>query len=270
MENELMLYVMGDVHGYLEVMVRHLVNAGLATTDGEWRGGVNALWFMGDFTDRGPDGVGTIEFVMRLQEDAAKKGGQVGALLGNHDVGILTAKLFPNAPTMGPGGTFYADWERNRGTVADLPRLETRHIDWLRNLPAMALVGDRLLLHADAMFYLHYGDTLEKVNSVVREKLNGSDTEEWDRLLTFADQRFAFDKRKHGAKERAHQMFAAFGGKQMIHGHTPIPKLNDLPLEEVTRAYEYCDGLAVDTDGWIYQGGAGFVYQVPQILPGKG
>ena len=68
------LFIIGDIHGYLDKLVRHLRYAGLATGDGQWIGGDAQLWFMGDFTDRGPDGVGVIDLVMRLQQDAAQKG----------------------------------------------------------------------------------------------------------------------------------------------------------------------------------------------------
>lgn len=261
MDNQTALFVMGDLHGYLDKLIRHLRYAGLATSNAEWTGGDAQLWFMGDFTDRGPDGVGVIDFVMRLQESAARKGGSVGALLGNHDVGILTAKLFPNAPANGAGGTFYSAWVAYGGTVSDLRKLETRHIDWLRNLPAVARVQDRLLLHADAMFYLYYGDTLTQVNQSTRELLWSDDTRAWDELLGFAGQRFDFDERKAGGVLRASQLLATFGGRQIIHGHTPIHMLTDEPLDRITRAHMYCENLVVDVDGGIYKGGVGFVHE---------
>lgn len=259
------LFVMGDIHGYFDVLVRQLRYAGLATSDARWTGGKSQLWFMGDFTDRGPDGVGVIDFVMRLQADAARQGGQVGALLGNHDVALLTARLFPHAPTDGPGGAFYADWREYGGTVSDIERLENKHIDWLRRLPAMALVGDRLLMHADAPYYLYYGETLEAVNTAISDLMHSGETDGWNELLGFSGERYAFDDRKPGGVMLAAQMLAIFGGKQIIHGHTPIPLLSGAPLERVTRAFIYAEGLAADVDGWICKGGAGFVYQALPI-----
>lgn len=269
MNNQPSLFVMGDVHGYLDVLVRHLRYAGLATSNAHWTGGKTQLWFMGDFTDRGPDGVGVIDFVMRLQADAARQGGKVGALLGNHDVGLLTAKLFPHAPSEGPQGTFYGDWHEYGGTLSDVGRLETRHIDWLCNLPAMALVGDRLLMHADAMYYLFYGETLDAVNAATADLLHSGETDRWNELLGFSGQRFDFDERKSGGVMRASQMLAMFGGKQIIHGHTPIPLLSGETIDRVTRAFVYSEGLAVDVDGGIYKGGAGFVYEALPISSGS-
>jgi hypothetical protein len=259
------LFVIGDIHGHLDKMMRLLRYAGLATSQAEWLGGGAQLWFMGDFADRGPDGIGVIEYVMRLQENAAARGGHVGAILGNHDVGILTAKLFPNAPSRGAAGTFYGDWVANGGTVADLARLQPAHMDWLRRLPAMAIVNNRLLIHADALFYLNYGDTLDQVNATIAELLQSTATEHWDVFLGYAGERLKFDERQTGGVMRAAQMLAYFGGRQIIHGHTPIDMLNGEPLNRITRAYAYGNGLVIDTDGGIYKGGTGFVYEAPPL-----
>jgi|SRR5581483_5438074 len=258
-------FIIGDIHGYLDNLVRHLRYAGLASSDAKWTGDDAQLWFIGDFTDRGPNGIGVIDYVMRLQEDAARQGGHVGALVGNHDVGILSAYLFPHAPTNGPKGEFYADWIEYGGVPSDLAGLESHHIEWLKNLKAMALVQDRLLIHADALYYLYYGDTIEQVNAATTRLLHGTDTEEWDRLLGFAGERLVFDDRKSDGTLNAQRFLKQYGGKQIIHGHTLISLLSGEPIDRVYRAYTYAKGLVVDVDGGIYRGGSGFVYQVPPL-----
>lgn len=40
--------------------------AGLTDAGAVWLGGNAELWFMGDFTDRGPDGFGAIDLILRL------------------------------------------------------------------------------------------------------------------------------------------------------------------------------------------------------------
>lgn len=265
MANESPLFFIGDIHGYLDKLIRHLRYAGLATSNAQWTGDNAELWFTGDFTDRGPDGAGVVDYVMRLQQDAAAKGGRIGAVVGNHDVGILAAKLFPNARSSGPTGTFYGDWVEYGGTVEDLPKLEPHHIEWLRNLPAMALAQNRLLLHADSMYYLHYGDTMDKVNAATKELLNSTTPPRWDELLSYAGERGMFDERQVGGVMRASQLLAMFGGKQIVHGHTGIYMLSGEPIDRITRAYTYCQGLAVDVDGTLYKGGTGFVYEAPPL-----
>jgi hypothetical protein len=120
-------------------------------------------------------------------------------------------------------------------------------------------------MHADALFYLNYGNSIEQVNSALAQVLQGADAEQWDQLLAYSGERLMFDERSPGGVMHASQMLAHFGGKQIIHGHTPITHLTGMPVERVTRAYVYANGLAVDVDGGIYKGGAGFVYQAPLL-----
>jgi len=262
---EPLFFVIGDIHGHLEKMIYLLRFAELANAHAEWRGGSAQLWFVGDFVDRGPDGIGVIDFVMRLQADAARKGGFVGALLGNHDAGLLGAHFFRDTRSNGPGGTFYRDWIKFGGLDSDLARLETRHIEWLENLPAMALVNERLLIHADALYYLNYGETIEQVNAALRRVLVCGDADTYDQLLAHGGDRLAFASSPRDGAQRARQFLAQFGGRQIIHGHTPIPILSGEQLDRVTRAWIYADGLVVAVDGGIYSGGAGFVCQAPPL-----
>lgn len=263
--DEPLLFIIGDIHGHLEKMIRLLRFAGLANAQAQWLGGNAQLWFMGDFTDRGPDGIGVLDFVMRLQQNALEKGGRVGALLGNHDVGIVSARLFREVRTDGPGGTFYRDWVKNGGLDSDLARLEARHIEWIQSLPAMALVQDRLLVHADALFYLNYGETVEQVNAAMTRAMSSGSAGAYDQLMAYAGDRLAFAPKQVDGVTRARQFLAQFGGKQVIHGHTPIPTLSGEPLDRVTRAFVYADGLVADVDGGIYKGGTGFVYEAPPL-----
>jgi hypothetical protein len=59
------LYVVGDVHGHLDELQAALRDQGLIDEDGHWSGGAARLWFLGDFTDRGPDGIGVRNALFR-------------------------------------------------------------------------------------------------------------------------------------------------------------------------------------------------------------
>jgi len=100
-------------------------------------GGDATLILVGDLFDRGPDGLGAAEVVMRLQEEASAAGGRLMVLLGNHEVLLLSAHVFGRRATTGLGGTFLADWEINGGVSEDLRGLRREHVSWLTDLPAM-------------------------------------------------------------------------------------------------------------------------------------
>lgn len=259
------VFIVGDVHGYFDKLTQILIDAGLVNPYLSWSGRDAQLWFLGDFTDRGADGIGVLDFVMRLQFEAEDAGGRVSALLGNHDVALLAAALMPDGKTSGAAGTFRGDWERYGGMPLDLARLTPRHVEWVQSLPTLAVVENRLLVHADALYYERYGDTLEEVNSTTSLIIQGNDTTAWDRLLAASGERRVFEGKPEGVT-RARAFLQKYGGKQIVHGHTPINTVTHAPAEKVNRALVYAEGLCVNVDGGMYKGGPGLVYRLPALV----
>lgn len=257
------MYVIGDIHGQVDKMRIALRAAGLIDEGDNWTGGAAVLWFMGDYFDRGPDGIAAVDLIRSLQAGAAAAGGRVEALLGNHDVLILAAQRFGRRPSGGPGGTFLSSWQHNGGVESDMERLTADRAGWLRNLPALAVDGGRLLAHADATFYQVYGRSVSSVNRHINAILHSGDAIAWDQLLDYFSQRRAFQDRDMGPA-RVGRVLALFGGAQFVHGHTPIAKLSGCRPEEVTCPFVYAGGLAVDVDAGMYLGGRGFVACLPE------
>jgi hypothetical protein len=252
------IHVVGDVHGMRPRLVELLRASGLVDATEAWSGGRDELWLSGDLTDRGPDGIGVIDLVMRLQDEAATAGGQVGSVLGNHELLLLAARAMPDAPAGGPAGTFRGDWLANGGRPDELERLDQRRAAWLAERPALARVGRALLLHADAASYVRLGRTVAEANRRVRRTLARPDPQAWDRLL--AD----FTERRQLMHDEAAavELLSRFGGAQVVHGHTPIHLLGARGAR-ASRPYVYCAGRCVDVDGGLGAGGRGFVYTLP-------
>ncbi len=259
------LYLLGDIHGYLPQAQLLLQQAGIVGESLHWRGGDATLWFTGDLCDRGPDGVGAYDMVMRLQEEAAAAGGSVGCLLGNHDLALLAAYLMGDQPNTLKGGTYLRYWLRYGGIPSDLERLTSRHVDWLLGLPIMAREGDWLLIHADGEFYRRYGPALDEVNAQAGALMRQNDGGAWDFYLDDFTERHAFD-RDHG--EALDAFLASYGGSRLVHGHTPIPDLTGQPPATVTGPWRYAQGRAMNIDGGIYLGGPGFVVEVDRVAGG--
>lgn len=251
------MYIIGDIHGQLDKAIGLLQAADLVNHKRAWTGGRQTLWFIGDYFDRGPDGVGVVELIMRLQGEAAAAGGQVGALLGNHDVLILSALRFGKRPTPGPHPTFYDAWLNNGGVISDLEGLTERHINWISQLPLLALQGDYLLAHADALLYEGYGTTIAAVNQTIHDILHSDDPGAWDFLLDEFSRRKEFWG-EHG-REQAKLFLELFGGRQLIHGHTPINKMTGQEPQTIHEALAYAGGLCLNTDHALYLGGRGFI-----------
>jgi hypothetical protein len=75
----------GDVHGDYDQFVAVLRSAGLIDEGATWIGGKTHLVQTGDVLDRGDDSRKAMDLLMRLEEEAAKAGGAVHALIGNHE-----------------------------------------------------------------------------------------------------------------------------------------------------------------------------------------
>ncbi|MFJ7957257.1 metallophosphoesterase [Streptomyces sp. NPDC096319] len=266
------LYVVGDVHGYLDELVAALRAQGLIDENGSWAAGNARLWFLGDFTDRGPDGIGVIDLVMRLSAEAAAAGGYCKALMGNHELLLIGAKRFGDTPVNSGAGTatFQAAWLLNGGQKHDMDRLQDVHLQWMSRLDAVVREDDHLLVHSDTTAYLEYGQTIEDVNDTVHEVLNRNDADEvWDLFRKFT-KRFAF--RDDGGPQAVQELLGTYGGRRIVHGHSPIPYLlGQVGTEDgedgggpvVDGPHVYADGLAIAMDGGVTMAGKLLVVQLP-------
>ncbi|MFE2064161.1 metallophosphoesterase [Streptomyces sp. NPDC059467] len=266
------LYVVGDVHGYFDELITALREQGLIDADGHWCAGTARLWFLGDFTDRGPDGIGVIDLVMRLSAEAAAAGGYCKALMGNHELLLLGAKRFGDTPVNSGAGTatFQAGWLLNGGQKTDMDRLQDHHLQWMARLDAVEEVDGYLLVHSDTTAYLDYGDSIEAVNDTVRETITRNDADEvWDLFRKFT-KRFSF--RDEGGADAVRSLLDTYGGTRIVHGHSPIPYLlGEVGSEDdeegtgpvVTGPHVYADGLAIAMDGGVTMAGKLLVRQLP-------
>ena len=257
------LRVVGDVHGHLDRLRYLLRMAGVVDAEDGWTGGGDTLVVLGDLVDRGPDGLGVIELLMTLERQAPNWGGQVHAVLGNHEVQLLAAACFGELKRPGSPDSFRADWLRFGGVQQDLDRLQSHHVEWLQRLPAMVLVDDDLLVHADSTFYWHYGETLADVNAAFRSILQRRSTREWDALM-----RGFVGKRAYAGEAGAaflDSVLQRAGARRVIHGHSPIARILGRAPASIVEPLVYADGRVVNVDHGLYLGGAGFVFDAGRV-----
>jgi hypothetical protein len=280
------LYVVGDVHGYLDELRTALREARLTDANDAWAAGNTRLWFLGDFTDRGPDGIGVIDMVMRLSAEAAAAGGYCKALLGNHELLLLGASRFGDAPVDSGAGTasFQAAWLLNGGQRSDMERLQDHHLQWMSRLDSMALADGHLLVHSDTTAYLDFGTSVDDVNDAIWQALQRNDVAEtWDLFRKFT-KRFAF--RDGDGPQAVRELLDTYGGTRVVHGHSPIPYLTGeagratttpavtdaadaekAPDEDATPKivgpHVYADSLAIAMDGGVTMSGRLLVARLP-------
>jgi len=130
----------GDLHADLPDALAVLAMSGLVDESGSWSGGQTILVQTGDTTDRGPDSLEVIELLMRLEGEATAAGGQVHALLGNHEVMNMVGDLRYVSP--GDLADFESSEARARA-FSDQGELGR----WLRSKDAVVQVGDTVYAH---------------------------------------------------------------------------------------------------------------------------
>jgi Calcineurin-like phosphoesterase len=256
-------YVVGDVHGHRVELVAALADAELVDGDGGWAGGEANLWFLGDFVDRGPDGIGVIDLVMRLGEQATAAGGRVDTLLGNHEILLLGMHRFGETEVPSEFGprSFARSWELNGGQQSDQDSLTPEHVDWLISRPVLALTDDHLLMHSDTDEYLRWGSTVAEINAAVWEVLGSDDLADWWEVWRRMTTRHAF-RGPHG-EELVDKLLAELGGTVIVHGHSVIAdQLGILPAD-VSGPLRYAGDKALGVDAGVFIGGPCLVVRLP-------
>ena len=242
-----------DVHGAYDQFVEILRTAGVVDADAHWAGGATHLVQMGDLVDRGPDSRKAIDLVRRLEREARTAGGQVHALLGNHEVQRMLGDLRYTVP-----GEYEAFASANSERVRDdflktlnvsmgeresarqnmpLGQVEMRvafgrdgdYGRWLRQLPAVIIVNQIAFTHggiSPAVAAL----SCDAINDRVRKELTsdldktratplaslsaGADGPLWYRGLAQEPDTFA---------PQVEEMASKFHVRAIVVGHTVTP-----------------------------------------------
>ena len=87
------IVAIGDLHGDCSAWRDIARGAGLVDANNRWAGGKTILVQTGDMTDRGPNSLKIIRDLQRLQREAARAGGRVVVLVGNHEAMNVTGDL---------------------------------------------------------------------------------------------------------------------------------------------------------------------------------
>lgn len=237
----------------------------LVDNDGDWSGERSRVWFLGDFVDRGPDGVGVIEDVMRLATQARQAGGEVHALLGNHEILALGMHRFGDMEIEGGLGprSFERSWRLNGGSDGDQERLTEEHVTWLCALPALAVVEDHLLMHSDTVEYLNWGDSVDEINEAVQAVLTGDDIDEWWECWRRLTTRSAF--RGPRGERIAAGLLDLLGGHRIVHGHSVIAEYLGVLPERIDGPDLYAGGNVLGVDGGLFAGGPCLIVPLPYL-----
>ncbi|WP_141591883.1 metallophosphoesterase [Myxococcus sp. AB056] len=164
----------GDVHGDVDALKEVLRLAGLIDAKDRWIGGKTHLVQTGDVPDRGDYTRAAFDLLMRLEQEALAAGGQVHALLGNHEAMNMLGDLrYVNPGEMAS----FADQSPEQDSAGSPPglnghrvaySLQGRYGQWLRKHAAVVRINDTLFVHGGVAPGVP-GGNLAELNRWVRQ-----------------------------------------------------------------------------------------------------
>lgn len=87
------IYVIGDVHGRYNELIKLLQKSKIIDQELNWIAGESHIVFLGDLFDRGNDVTKVLWFIYNLEEKAKKEHGYVHLVLGNHEIMTMSKDL---------------------------------------------------------------------------------------------------------------------------------------------------------------------------------
>ena len=87
------IVAVGDLHGDYEAWRAIALRARIIDARNRWAAGSATLVQTGDIVDRGPDSLKIIRHLRKLEKEAARAGGRVVVLVGNHEAMNVTGDL---------------------------------------------------------------------------------------------------------------------------------------------------------------------------------
>ena len=185
------IVAIGDLHGDLEATRRALKLAGAIDDEDRWTGGGLVLVQTGDQLDRGDEEQAILDLFVRLEEEAARAGGAVHVLNGNHE--LMNASLdlryvtdggyldFQDAVEVDDSDSLLATYESSKRARVAAFRPGGPYARVLATRNTILIIGENLFVHGGLLpEHVDYG--LDRMNEEIRAWLRGERSRpDWSR-----------------------------------------------------------------------------------------
>ena len=143
--------IIGDVHGHADALKALLADLGYRHIGGAWRHRDRQALFVGDFIDRGPKQVDTVDLVRRMVDT-----GSARAVMGNHEFNAIAWFLpDPDCPNEFLRRHHSAshgskNWKQHQAFLEEVEgqTLHEELVDWFLTLPVFLDLPELRIAHA--------------------------------------------------------------------------------------------------------------------------
>ncbi len=227
------LFFVADTHGEYEILAELLRQHEIVDASMSWSFGNGRLVILGDVLDRGPHQTEILWLFYKLEAEAARAGGQLHFVIGNHESMVLLGDLrylHPKYPQVAEvlGAESYQAL-LGPGTVLG---------DWLRSKPTVIKLNDLLCVHGGISSAIVAADlSLTDINQTAAAVLTGGPvTDEEAAALVMRGEGphwyrgyFARDpEQQAAAAKQVDDVRRHFGIDSVLVGHTPVPTVTPL------------------------------------------
>jgi len=137
-------FVIGDIHGQLGMLENLMAKI-------SWRPDKDALVFLGDYIDRGPDSRGVVDYILSLSRNCSR----ISCVLGNHEGMLLDylAGVDKKLYLANGGGPTLKAYKRGKDLLSTLflHEMPNDHIVFYNSLKPYVEIEDYYLIHAGFM-----------------------------------------------------------------------------------------------------------------------
>jgi hypothetical protein len=161
------IVVVGDIHGDINNLVKILKDTNLIRGKrATWKGNRAHLVLMGDLIDRGEDSKAVMMYVQQLTQQARSAGGEVHALIGNHEALAAEGDFRATAAEI---SSFQKGTKMSKREVLDWTYRSKKgpFADWIASRNAIVQIGPYIFVHAGIGSWAIERDPGE-VNSTIR------------------------------------------------------------------------------------------------------
>jgi len=177
--------IIADIHGEYVTYIKLLQASGIIDKNLNWKFGKGHLVVLGDIFDRGNMVTEVLWHLFGLEKQAAKAGGMVHVLLGNHEFLVLRKELsFINekyAKAELISSIKYYDQFADNSVLGK----------WLRSKPVMITIDNTIFVHAGiSADVIHRNLNIAQINRQFSENILGKDPKlvNCDEELYFLDE----------------------------------------------------------------------------------